>query len=180
MTSISATLICRSFTAGSLSARNISLCSPASQQFVQYTIVVGLGRLARPWMTESKNLGYLRVVSIDQCSTPNLEHTYNIPLATPRSLPLCPGSNHFPSPFLTRELDQLSNARREALGQRGISALKSNNQSTTDEPSLQLGANPSLETSVKLFGRTHTSQVYPAVLLRIVSKIAAASYTDQS
>lgn len=60
------------------------------------------------------------------------------------------------------------------------SASASINQSATDEhpPFLRFQTTP--ETSAKLIGRIHTPQVNPEVLLRSVSKIAAASYTDQS
>lgn len=61
-----------------------------------------------------------------------------------------------------------------------ISASDSINQNTTDGTPPHARIQPSLEASVKLIGRIHTSQVNPEVLLRSVSKIAAASYTDQS
>lgn len=61
-----------------------------------------------------------------------------------------------------------------------ISASDSINQSTNAKSPPHFRVQPSLETNVKLIERNQTPQVNPEVLLRSVSKIAAASYTDQS
>lgn len=126
----------------------------------------------------SRALGSLVGISIDQQPVLSLNQL-TMSLTDPFDLTGLSGFDSFSSSLFLRKEPGFGSPQRR-LRPILISASDSINQSTTDDHPPRPPVQPSLEAGVKLIGRIHTPQVNPEVLLRSVSKIAAASYTDQS